>query len=1355
MPNPTVVAAVLEKRASLGTVTPPPQTQKEFSLVTNRTHIANVGQSSGNSRQVLWRTSFWTAERSPITAVKLIYANLYLDATGEHAGLNPIYITAALEYGTTTVPVLFGGVREVLIPVGGIAVSDELAVTIPPDTQIWTRQNSRTVNTAEKYPTGYTTRSDFGEAFSTVSPATNLDATGQLPTPQQSAMYAPIGILGKTDENKPPAVAIIGSSSTFGNGETFSALTAPGDRGYLSRMVTNKMGQCVIACGSNTAAQWVADSALRRAAIAAMKPAVVINQLGTNDIANGRTAAQVNADLLAIWQQLAAMGCKVFQTTFTPRSSSTDGWTTTTGQTPQFNAVRTAVNDYIRSKPAPLHGVLEVADIAETARNSGIWKITGGNWTTDGIHTVRHADIAAALPVQDVINAALPGAITPQPTGPGFDLTDYDLAWQDDFDGAANTSPSPPWFFFDNWGAIRWRDTYYTTTDAYFDGQSHLVFRMRLDAGQFKTSYLQTYQTNTPESQWKVFGPTPEKYFECRCTFEQMEAQGPWVAFWLYHPTAAYDGDPSNGTEIDIMEHVHSDDSRYLNAYVVANHWGGNEDFGVQASTYGINIRQGWHTFGLHWTPTKLTYYFDGFQVWSTTNGVSTSNQQAIILSVEYEEAPEDPLAWNINAVIANDAAKLPDYWIVDYVKVYQKKPSAPSTTVPLVDWLGKNIGIHQNAMITNRTNLNRQLKTITPATHLAPCRITINGGDAPYLGYPNWLTSNFVWWTNLSRLPADEDFMAGGKTITMEPGLWTSSVGTGPASALFGRNSAQQEVDTTWRDRIMWKLKVHLSNDVGSISGADRQAVLNTIARIKGVMGPNEIDAPKNWTTHYLADSEANVPIGQVNAIADTSITLNKLLTRVADHMRHVFDGVRAVRPNDVAVLAPSLIRIMASPGSETFTIYDFMRFANSAAGIAQGDHAAWCDAYQIHNHHQHHHLPNPWTGANNASGAISAYHFWTVALEVRNARVAAGKPALARPLVDGETGIAAQYGGVNVTGRTDLYHLRQMKYGQIAAAKAIWGLCEAFFYTQANSGMEAMNLLARNGRRSLATVSVNTAGSGYAANTYYALAATSPMSYFAQPRVKVTSVNASGGITGVELSAERGYFNGSPTSPAALVTPSGGTQARVNFTLTPAWTNDEPHQSTLNIADYTVLNRCWDYRAHDIDLGIAITAKSWQRYTDGWQVWFDNGQAPLPGGPNVCPFREWNAVTMADNLITMNDRSGNRNLCVRIVQSKYVASVNPIVGRRHRFTAEVMLDGNANARGCLRVRGYNKLNGLVEVASTVLSGVTGWTPLSVEFTHVPHNNPRLPDPLTCVVMLDHNGTGRMQARNTDIAPV
>ena len=155
---------------------------------------------------------------------------------------------------------------------------------------------------------------------------------------------------------------------------------------------------------------------------------------------------------------------------------------------------------------------------------------------------------------------------------------------------------------------------------------------------------------------------------------------------------------------------------------------------------------------------------------------------------------------------------------------------------------------------------------------------------------------------------------------------------------------------------------------------------------------------------------------------------------------------------------------------------------------------------------------------------------------------------------------------------------------------------------------------------------------------------------------------------------------------------------------------------------------------------------------------------QPPPTPGP-VCPFVEWNFVSFEDGLICMTNRAA-RNRAFHRLNSTFVRSwapapgTNGIVGTPHVVSAECRLSGSAAGRARVFIRGFNKLNGLAEEASQTAIGVSGignWVPLSVTFTHIPHNNPKVPDPLTAQLVLDHNGFGVCEWRNVtvEIPPV
>lgn len=147
----------------------------------------------------------------------------------------------------------------------------------------------------------------------------------------------------------------------------------------------------------------------------------VISAYGRNDM--GSAVAGVKTNFKDVWTLAAANGRKVWQTTITPSSSSTDGWATVASQTANAdNVTRVDVNNWIRdgaplingtptatgaTDPAairagatghPLAGFIEVADTVESARNSGLWK--AGTLTDDGVHPSTAGHEAMMVPVQ-------------------------------------------------------------------------------------------------------------------------------------------------------------------------------------------------------------------------------------------------------------------------------------------------------------------------------------------------------------------------------------------------------------------------------------------------------------------------------------------------------------------------------------------------------------------------------------------------------------------------------------------------------------------------------------------------------------------------------------------------------------------------------------------------------------------------------------------------------------------------------------------------------------------------------------------------------------------------------------------
>ncbi len=72
-------------------------------------------------------------------------------------------------------------------------------------------------------------------------------------------------------------------------------------------------------------------------------------------------------------------------------------------------------------------------------------------------------------------------------------------------------------------------------------------------------------------------------------------------------------------------------------------------------------MSEGFHTFAVEWTPESYTFFVDGYKFYEVHEAISQI-EEYIILSMEPPQQEEI------------SKMKLPDEYIIDYVRVYKKK---------------------------------------------------------------------------------------------------------------------------------------------------------------------------------------------------------------------------------------------------------------------------------------------------------------------------------------------------------------------------------------------------------------------------------------------------------------------------------------------------------------------------------------------------------------------------------------------------------------------------------------------------------------------------------------------------------
>ncbi|MBQ7712705.1 MAG: glycoside hydrolase family 16 protein [Clostridia bacterium] len=152
-------------------------------------------------------------------------------------------------------------------------------------------------------------------------------------------------------------------------------------------------------------------------------------------------------------------------------------------------------------------------------------------------------------------------------------------------------------------------------------------------------------------------------YYEIRCKLPDVE--GIWHAFWMMCGNVYSVGNGSaDGVEIDVFEYLPARDS--VN---VALHWDGYDEAHQNAHKRyeGTNLADGeYHTFGMNWDEDGYAFYIDGKKVWTTTGDGVCHEEGYMKISTEYGE-------WG-DWVGTLDLADLPVDWIIDYVRIYDKK---------------------------------------------------------------------------------------------------------------------------------------------------------------------------------------------------------------------------------------------------------------------------------------------------------------------------------------------------------------------------------------------------------------------------------------------------------------------------------------------------------------------------------------------------------------------------------------------------------------------------------------------------------------------------------------------------------
>jgi len=326
-----------------------------------------------------------------ITSLKVVLGNFRAGGqaatpTGDEGYGSTATVECWIEYPAATFTrVQFSGVDSGTIPNLDYLVSDACAVTIPNGAQFWTRHywaNAGGVYYLNGVRDATASTGDLLRvAASGLSPS---DAITTFTHNGGTGCAPPLAIIGTTNT---VSSLIIGDSITAGYLDTANDID--GRRGSIASSLGTTMAFLNLGQSGEKANNFLTNAPVRKKLVAAGYFSHLLCGYGFNDVfVSLDSKATLIASLQAIWATAPA-GRKVFQTTVTPKTSSTDSWATTTNQTPAAgDAVRIAFNADVRSAAfTGMDGYWDVTAGIESAFESGKFIVTPTPpYTTDGVH---------------------------------------------------------------------------------------------------------------------------------------------------------------------------------------------------------------------------------------------------------------------------------------------------------------------------------------------------------------------------------------------------------------------------------------------------------------------------------------------------------------------------------------------------------------------------------------------------------------------------------------------------------------------------------------------------------------------------------------------------------------------------------------------------------------------------------------------------------------------------------------------------------------------------------------------------------------------------------------------------------
>ncbi|HTI85817.1 MAG TPA: glycoside hydrolase family 16 protein [Alphaproteobacteria bacterium] len=246
-----------------------------------------------------------------------------------------------------------------------------------------------------------------------------------------------------------------------------------------------------------------------------------------------------------------------------------------------------------------------------------------------------------------------------------LDLTGYKLTFDEEFNrfSASPDGVGTTWETKYFWGGrqLSGASDYYLDESVGRVGQSPysvaqgvLTIRASSTSPELKAAGVPTPfttgQIDTRNSFSQTYG-----YFEIRA--QVSGTHGTNSAFWLLPHSGAWP------PEIDVAEVL----GRDPRTDVITNHSSSPKSAHRTTATAGVDLSQDFHTYGLMWTPTTMTFYLDGIVRYTTPTQADEHQPMYLLATLGVGGS------WAGNPPATNFSAEMK----IDYIRAYSNDPNA------------------------------------------------------------------------------------------------------------------------------------------------------------------------------------------------------------------------------------------------------------------------------------------------------------------------------------------------------------------------------------------------------------------------------------------------------------------------------------------------------------------------------------------------------------------------------------------------------------------------------------------------------------------------------------------------------